>query len=106
MLSYAAAAARTAHAALADVTPTHVVRAATLVSPLPYATLRPPARCLLVMYTHGACRVSAALQPEEILEYWGRNAGSITWMITPAEVRRVLALRSDFASDSINRLRL
>lgn len=46
------------------------------------------------------------MQPEEILEYWGRNAGSITWMLTPSEARKALALRSDFHTDKINALRL
>ena len=29
----------------------------------------------------------------EISEYWGPNTGSITWRLTPSEVRKILALR-------------
>ncbi|MBN3273804.1 COG4 protein, partial [Polyodon spathula] len=42
----------------------------------------------------------------EILDYWGPNAGPLTWRLTPAEVRQVLALRIDFRSEDIKRLRL
>jgi hypothetical protein len=44
--------------------------------------------------------------PEEILDYWGDNAGALTWRLTPAEVRRALALRVDFRPDAIAALRL
>ncbi|XP_072836506.2 conserved oligomeric Golgi complex subunit 4 [Pogona vitticeps] len=42
----------------------------------------------------------------EILDYWGPNSGPLTWRLTPAEVRQVLALRMDFRSEDIKRLRL
>ncbi|OXB74067.1 UNVERIFIED_CONTAM: hypothetical protein H355_003130 [Colinus virginianus] len=42
----------------------------------------------------------------EILDYWGPNSGPLTWRLTPAEVRRVLALRKDFRDEDIKRLRL
>ncbi|OCT84665.1 conserved oligomeric Golgi complex subunit 4 [Xenopus laevis] len=42
----------------------------------------------------------------EILDYWGANSGPLTWRLTPAEVRQVLALRIDFRSEDIKRLRL
>ncbi|XP_066290971.1 conserved oligomeric Golgi complex subunit 4-like [Branchiostoma lanceolatum] len=42
----------------------------------------------------------------EILDYWGPNSGPLTWRLTPAEVRQVLALRVDFRSEDINRLKL
>uniref|UniRef100_A0A8C6RZ30 Conserved oligomeric Golgi complex subunit 4 n=1 Tax=Nannospalax galili TaxID=1026970 RepID=A0A8C6RZ30_NANGA len=42
----------------------------------------------------------------EILDYWGANSGPLTWRLTPAEVRQVLALRKDFRSEDIKRLRL
>lgn len=29
----------------------------------------------------------------EILDYWGSNSGPLTWRLTPAEVRQVMALR-------------
>ena len=45
-------------------------------------------------------------QVTEILDYWGANSGPLTWRLTPAEVRQVLALRIDFRSEDINRLRL
>eukprot|EP00048_Salpingoeca_helianthica_P009883 m.142150 g.142150 ORF g.142150 m.142150 type:complete len:752 (+) comp14970_c0_seq2:16-2271(+) len=41
----------------------------------------------------------------EFLEYWG-PAAQITWRLSPAEVRRVLALRTDFRAEEISRLRL
>ncbi|XP_039263013.2 conserved oligomeric Golgi complex subunit 4-like [Styela clava] len=43
---------------------------------------------------------------DEILDYWGHNSGPLTWRLTPAEVRRVLALRADFGSDEIRKLKL
>lgn len=46
------------------------------------------------------------LQVTEILDYWGPNSGPLTWRLTPAEVRQVLALRIDFRSEDIKRLRL
>jgi len=46
------------------------------------------------------------LQVTEILDYWGPNSGPLTWRLTPAEVRRVLALRKDFRDEDIKRLRL
>lgn len=42
----------------------------------------------------------------EILDFWGENAGHVTWLLTPAEVRRVLGLRIDFKPDAIAALRL
>lgn len=45
-------------------------------------------------------------QVTEILDYWGANSGPLTWRLTPAEVRQVLALRIDFRSEDIKRLRL
>lgn len=45
-------------------------------------------------------------QVTEILDYWGANSGPLTWRLTPAEVRQVLALRIDFRNEDIKRLRL
>ncbi|OAY65563.1 Conserved oligomeric Golgi complex subunit 4 [Ananas comosus] len=42
----------------------------------------------------------------EILDFWGENAGHLTWLLTPAEVRRVLGLRIDFRPEAIAALRL
>ncbi|CAD6209769.1 unnamed protein product [Miscanthus lutarioriparius] len=42
----------------------------------------------------------------EILDFWGDNAGHLTWLLTPAEVRRVLGLRIDFRPEAIAALRL
>ncbi|XP_026388404.1 conserved oligomeric Golgi complex subunit 4-like [Papaver somniferum] len=42
----------------------------------------------------------------EILDFWGENAGPMTWRLTPAEVRRVLGLRVDFRPEAITALRL
>ncbi|KAI3928511.1 hypothetical protein MKW98_024112 [Papaver atlanticum] len=41
----------------------------------------------------------------EILDFWGENAGPMTWRLTPAEVRRVLGLRVDFRTEAIAALR-
>ncbi|KAL5207111.1 hypothetical protein ABZP36_031546 [Zizania latifolia] len=42
----------------------------------------------------------------EILDFWGDNAGHLTWLLTPADVRRVLGLRIDFRPEAIATLRL
>jgi len=42
----------------------------------------------------------------EISEYWGPNTGSITWRLTPSEVRKILALRTDFRLEEIKRVKL
>ena len=44
--------------------------------------------------------------PEEILDYWGDNAGAVTWRLQPAEVRRALGLRLEFRQEAIVSLRL
>lgn len=41
----------------------------------------------------------------EFTEYWGVGA-QITWRLSPAEVRRVMALRTDFRGEEISKLRL
>lgn len=43
---------------------------------------------------------------EEVLEYWGENAGHLTWRLTPTEVRKVLSRRVDFAPAAIAALKL
>lgn len=57
------------------------------------------------IYNNVSCHV-LSLQVTEILDYWGQNSGPLTWRLTPAEVRQVLALRNDFRSEDIKRLRL
>ena len=42
----------------------------------------------------------------EILDYWGENSGPMTWRLSPAELRRVLALRTEFSPDAIAALPL
>lgn len=42
----------------------------------------------------------------EILDFWGENSGPMTWRLTPAEARRVLALRVDFKPEAIAALKL
>jgi len=42
----------------------------------------------------------------EMLDYWGDNAPGMTWRLTPAEVRRVLALRVEFKAEQISALLL
>eukprot|EP00879_Flechtneria_rotunda_P019660 GHRR01020657.1.p1 GENE.GHRR01020657.1~~GHRR01020657.1.p1 ORF type:complete len:653 (+),score=242.69 GHRR01020657.1:85-2043(+) len=43
---------------------------------------------------------------EEFLDYWGDDTGHITWRLTPAEVRGILAQRADFSRDTIAALPL
>ncbi|XP_065187071.1 conserved oligomeric Golgi complex subunit 4-like [Sycon ciliatum] len=45
-------------------------------------------------------------RPAEIEDYWGRNAGPVTWLLSPPEVKDIMALRKDFRTDDINRLKL
>lgn len=45
-------------------------------------------------------------RPTELLDYWGVNAGSMTWLLTPGDIRTVLNLRQDFNKDEIRRLTL
>uniref|UniRef100_T1J554 Conserved oligomeric Golgi complex subunit 4 n=1 Tax=Strigamia maritima TaxID=126957 RepID=T1J554_STRMM len=40
---------------------------------------------------------------EEINDYWGDNSGSLTWRLTPHEVRQVLSLRVEFKSKDVKR---
>ena len=42
----------------------------------------------------------------EISDYWGQNAGSLTWRLTPAEIRLILNLRIEFKADDIRKLKL
>ena len=42
----------------------------------------------------------------EILDYWGENSGSMTWRLTPAEVRKILSLRVDFRAEDIAAIEL
>jgi len=42
----------------------------------------------------------------ELSEYWGPNSGSITWLLTPNQVRQILSLRTDFRSEEVKRLKL
>jgi len=44
--------------------------------------------------------------PHEILDFWGENAGALTWRLTAAEARRALGLRLEFGADAIAKLRL
>ncbi|XP_050307529.1 conserved oligomeric Golgi complex subunit 4 [Anthonomus grandis grandis] len=45
-------------------------------------------------------------QIEEIRDYWGSSDGGITWRLTPNEIKSVLALRVDFKSEEVKKLRL
>lgn len=45
-------------------------------------------------------------RPAELLEYWGSNAGGITWELTADEARSILSLRVDFSPAEISRLKL
>ncbi|KAL6057907.1 Golgi transport complex subunit 4 [Balamuthia mandrillaris] len=42
----------------------------------------------------------------EVLDYWGENAGQVTWRLTPGEVRKVLSRRVEFKSNAIAQLKL
>ncbi|KIY96251.1 Conserved oligomeric Golgi complex subunit 4 [Monoraphidium neglectum] len=56
--------------------------------------------------THVMATVLSLESVQEFLDYWGDDAGHITWRLTPAEVRAVLAQRQDFARDVIAALPL
>lgn len=43
---------------------------------------------------------------EEILDYWGENAGALTWRLSAVEVKRALGLRVDFRAEAIQALKL
>lgn len=43
---------------------------------------------------------------QEFMDYWGDDAGHITWRLTPAEVRAVLAQRQEFSKELIAALPL
>jgi hypothetical protein len=43
---------------------------------------------------------------QEFCDYWGDDTGHITWRLTPAEVRAVLAQREDFSRDVVAALAL
>lgn len=45
-------------------------------------------------------------RPAEIYDMWGPNAGGMTWRLSPGEVRRTLALRTDFNQDTVRSLKL
>lgn len=38
---------------------------------------------------------------EEIMEYWGDNAGPMNWRLSADDIRAVLRQREDFMSDDI-----
>lgn len=40
------------------------------------------------------------------MDYWGENAGQMTWRLTPPEVRKVLSRRVDFSAAQIAALKL
>lgn len=44
--------------------------------------------------------------PEEVLDFWGENAGSITWRLSSVEVKRALSLRADLRPEAIQALKL
>lgn len=43
---------------------------------------------------------------QEFLDYWGDDAGHVTWRLTPAEVRALLAQRPEFSRAVIDALPL
>lgn len=42
----------------------------------------------------------------EVMDYWGHNAGPITWRLTEAQVKEVLGQRTDFEPHEIAALDL
>lgn len=42
----------------------------------------------------------------EVMDYWGENAGQMTWRLTPGEVRKALSRRVDFTPAQIAALKL
>jgi hypothetical protein len=43
---------------------------------------------------------------EELLDYWGENAGALTWRLAPSEARAVLGQRVEFVKERIMALPL
>ncbi|TTL88683.1 Conserved oligomeric Golgi complex subunit 4 [Bagarius yarrelli] len=74
--------------------------------PVIYDTLTSLMTSLIAMELEKTIFKSSFSRVSEILDYWGPNSGPLTWRLTPAEVRQVLALRVDFRSEDIKRLRL
>ncbi|XP_030367938.1 conserved oligomeric Golgi complex subunit 4 isoform X3 [Strigops habroptila] len=75
-------------------------------SPVIYDTLTGLMTSLIAIELEKVLLKSTFSRVTEILDYWGPNSGPLTWRLTPAEVRQVLALRIDFRSEDIKRLRL
>jgi len=44
--------------------------------------------------------------PGEVVDYWGENADSMMWRLTPFEVKRVLKLRVEFLASDVDELNL
>jgi len=44
--------------------------------------------------------------PGEVVDYWGENADSMMWRLTPFEVKRVLKLRVEFLAADVDELNL
>lgn len=45
-------------------------------------------------------------EASEVIEYWGEGKASITWRLTSAEVKQIMALRRDFRPEAIGSLKL
>jgi hypothetical protein len=42
----------------------------------------------------------------EIYDYWANKSSPLVWRLSAGEVRKVLALRTDFKTEEISRLKL
>ncbi|KAI7897429.1 COG4 transport protein-domain-containing protein [Mucor mucedo] len=43
-------------------------------------------------------------EPSEIYDFWGQKAGPVSWRLTVAEVKKILALRLDFDAEEVANL--
>ncbi|KAF4527190.1 hypothetical protein B566_EDAN006116 [Ephemera danica] len=45
-------------------------------------------------------------RPAEMADYWGSSAGQLAWRLTASEIRVIMALRVDFKTEDIKKLKL
>ena len=50
---------------------------------------------------HQKATILSLESAEEILEYWGDNAGPMNWRLSADDIRAVLRQRDDFQADEI-----
>ncbi len=63
-------------------------------------------RWLVDVCAAGAGTLLSLESVSEVMDYWGHNAGPITWRLTEAQVKEVLGQRTDFEPHEIAALDL